>query len=127
STYLNTGTVRKSAVTDADDRSFLHASYILNTGGSFDVEAGRLALGQAQVSSSGMSVQVAADAVLDLTDDSSTTYSGVFGNGSGSGHIRLINNNLYIGATGATFNFAPGLLEWTGGQIVAGPVGLTNT
>ena len=40
-----------------------------------------------------------------------------YGNGSGSGHIRLSNGNLFIGPSGATFTFAAGLLEWTGGEI----------
>src|SRR5437660_1254988 len=75
--------------------------------------AGWLALGEAQVSSTGMTVTVAAaDAVLDLTDNSTVTYSGSYGNGSGSGHIRLSNGNLFVGPSGATFTFAAGLLEW---------------
>jgi len=66
-------------------RSFIHVSYFDNVGGILDIEAGRLALGYAQVKGTGGSIRVtgAAGAVLDLTDGTTTVYSGLFGVGHG--------------------------------------------
>jgi hypothetical protein len=97
SVFTNTGTVRKSAGSSTN-RSFLHVSIFNNNGGSFDVQTGRLALGQARVSSTGSTISVAAGAVLDLTDNTTTTYSGTFGNGSGGGNVRILNSTLGVQA-----------------------------
>ncbi|HLJ93479.1 MAG TPA: hypothetical protein VKU02_09850 [Gemmataceae bacterium] len=127
-TFINNGTLKKSAITDSDDRSFLHVSFFTNNGGSIDVERGRLALGQAAVTSTGMTITVAAtDAVFDLTDNTTVTYTGNYGPGFGEGHIRLLNGTLAVGLTGATFNFPqPDVFEWKGGFLSAGKAGLSN-
>jgi hypothetical protein len=125
SAFVNTGTVRKSAGSSTD-RSYLHVSSFINDGGSFDVQTGRLALGEARVTSTGGSFSVAEGAVLDLTDNSLTTYSGTFGNDTGLGKVSLLNGALAVASAGATFNFA-GALEWDGGVLDGGTAGLTNS
>jgi hypothetical protein len=121
STFTNTstGTIRKSAGASTD-RSYLRVSNFANNGGSFDVQTGRLALGSTSVSSTpASSYNVLPNAVLDLTDNTYTPYSGTFANGSGGGNARLRNGTLAVGDTPVTFDLPAGMLEWgeQGGTI----------
>ena len=69
---------------------------------------------------------VSAGAVLDLTGlERTVRYGGTY-TGSGAGTIRVRAGVLQVGAAGATFNFPPGLFQWTGGIIGGGTAGLTN-
>ena len=122
SNFLNLGTIRKSAglVSSIAEQGFN------NTGaGVIDVRAGTLAL--VNSNNTGGVFTVAAGAILDLTGGSlnnpvcgiSPTYSGTY-TGSGQGAILLAGCTLFIGQSGAQFNFPAGLFVWTGG-VIAGP------
>jgi RHS repeat-associated protein len=119
-TFHNHGTLRRSAgagTADFDGVSFN------NPGGAIDVQSGTLDLSGG--TSTGGSFTVAPGAVLDLSDSNDTNaLTGAY-TGSGGGAVRLSAGTLAVGAAGATFNFAAGILQWTGGTI-AGPGTLTN-
>jgi RHS repeat-associated protein len=118
---LNNGTIRKSIGT----LSNIDASGFNNTSaGTIDVRAGTLVLGSGN--STGGTFSVAQGATIDLTGGNSVTYSGPY-TGSGAGNVLLASGTLVTGSSGASFNFPPGQLIWTGGLITGAPAGLTNT
>src|SRR5206468_6727101 len=63
--------------------------------------------------------------VLIVTGGQTCAHPGSFG-GAGSGNVRLASGTINVAPTGATFDFASGLFEWTGGEI-AGTGTLTNS
>jgi hypothetical protein len=88
------------------------------------VDAGTLSF--AGATSTGAGFTVAAGATLDLTGGTTTTtLTGTYG-GSGDGTVLLASGRLNVGTAGATFDFDPGLFQWTGGTLAGGSAGLTN-
>jgi hypothetical protein len=128
-TFNNAGTLRKSAgagTTIVEPRNFS------NQGGTIDVRSGTMQISGPLNSmaigalSTGGLFTVAAGAVLDLTStEHVVSYSGTY-TGSGAGAVRLRTGVLQVGPAGATFNFPPGLFQWTGGVLNAGTAGLAN-
>jgi RHS repeat-associated protein len=93
--------------------------------GTIDVESGALDLDVPTIAGSNASFVVAQGATFDLTASVVPTYTGAF-TGSGAGTVAL-NGVIFIGVGGATFNFAPGLFQWTGGGTIDESIGdLTN-
>jgi hypothetical protein len=84
-----------------------------NQGGTVNVQEGTLRLGIAGTSTGGEFNATAAGAILDL---SGHTLRGRF-TGSGAGTVQ-IDGPTTIGAGGATFDFSPGLLQWTRGALI---------
>jgi RHS repeat-associated protein len=126
--FINQGIVRKSMGTLSP---FLASGFNNTDAGTIDVRSGTLAISSGN--STGGVFTVAADAILDLTGGTvpnlptpcSSTYSGTY-TGSGQGTVLMSGCILTIGPTGATFNFPPGLFQWTGGLIAGGAGALTN-
>jgi hypothetical protein len=126
----NAGTFRKSGGTGTVPLT------LTNLGGMIDVRSGTLAVaspvdinGQGP-SWTGGTFQVAQGAFLDwIGEDNFKRYS-LEGNysGSGEGKVQLVSGRLKFAGAGSTFDFVPGLFEWTGNftEIDGGPGGLTN-
>src|SRR5207302_7296481 len=55
------------------------------------------------------------------------TTTGGYVTGTGNAYATLFRSTLEVGATGATFNFTAGLLEWTGGFLNGATGGFTNS
>jgi hypothetical protein len=127
SSFINSGTLKKSAGTGISD--IILNTGLSNTGGTIDVESGTVEWqGNGGVSTGG-TFHVAAGAVLDYgPGDLSNTFTGTY-NGSGPGEFQqLAGAEIDIGTAGATFNFGPGLFQWIGGDTTfAGTAPLTNT
>ena len=124
----NSGTIRKAGGTG----NSLISTVINNYSGTLDVETGTLTL-QPHTnigligSMTGGTFDVVAGAVLDLTGGSSAgLYTGTY-TGSGAGVVSLNSGTLAIGQGGATFNFPPGLFQWSGGTIDVSNGSLANT
>ena len=99
-----------------------------NQGGTISVTSGAFDIAQLHLSTgAGMSTGGTFDASTGAVLDISTigTLTGTY-TGTGGGVVQLSNGTIAVGMAGATFNFAPGLFQWTGGTI-AGPGTLTNT
>jgi hypothetical protein len=124
SLVTNSGTVRKSGGTAVSSVNTLFQ----NTGGRIDVQHGTFQIvGSAQATSTGGTFTVAKNAVLDLTGAGATILTGNY-TGSGTGTVSVGTGTLQVGAAGATFNFAAGLFQLTGGNLtVSGTATLTNT
>lgn len=128
-TFINRGTLRKSA---GSGIAIVSPQNFSNDGGTIDVLAGTLQIAGVRsppvvggVSTGGV-FNVATGAVLDLTYLQHTVrYAGNY-TGSGGGTIRVQSGTLQVDSSGATFNFPPGMFQWTGGSIAAGLTGLTN-
>jgi hypothetical protein len=128
--FSNAGTVRKSVGTGV---ASIHPNNFINSG-TLDVEAGTLNLSGPGnpttnlVTGNNSTFTVASGAILDLTDNSQSngvvTYKGTF-TGSGQGTIRVASGTMVVDPAGATFNFAPGMFQWTNGDI-RGSGTLTN-
>ena len=87
------------------------------TGGTVEVDSGNLTLAGGFGTETGGAYNVASGSVLDLTGGSSgDTFTGTF-NGTGAGTVQFSGGGINIGGGGATFNFAKGLFQWTGGTI----------
>jgi hypothetical protein len=127
SSFINSGTLKKSAGTGISD--IVLNTGLSNTGGTIDVESGTVEWqGNGGVSTGG-TFNVAAGAVLDYgPGDLSNTFTGTY-NGSGPGVFQQLSGaEFLIGTAGATFNFGPGLFQWIGGDTTfAGTAPLTNT
>ena len=125
--FINRGTLRKSV--GSYSAIFSNSPGFFNTGGgSVEVLSGTLGIFSG--SNEGGSFNVAAGAVLDLTDalhhnGANVNYKGNY-TGSGQGTVLLAGNALTIDPAGATFNFPGDLFQWTGGAIVGGTTALTN-
>lgn len=96
---------------------------IKNYSGTLDVETGTMTLHpQNRVdyheTFTGGTFNVAAGATLGLTGGvtDNNNYTGTY-TGSGAGTVSLKSGTLSIGSDGATFNFDPGLFQWSGGTI----------
>ncbi len=125
--FISRGTLRKSQGT----YSRIEASGFNTSGGTVEVLSGTL--GIASGINEGGNFNVAAGAILDLTDGLNNfprgfnvTYKGSF-TGAGAGTVLVAGNFLTIDPGGATFNFPNGLFQWTGGLIgTLIPVGTTG-
>src|SRR6185295_15788345 len=95
-------------------------------GGTFQVDSGTVALSTGKGAFAGTTFNVAAGATVDLSGNTSANvFSGVI-TGTGTGSLLLQNGAMVIGAAGATFDFAPGQFQWTGGGINLDGHTLTN-
>ena len=127
-TFINRGTLRKSA---GAGTAIMAPRNFSNEIGAIDVNSGTVQISDQLNSmvgglSTGGAFTVSAGATLDLTSTAQTVhYSGTY-TGSGAGAIRVPAGVLQVGVAGATFNFPPGLFQWTGGIIAGGTTGLTN-
>jgi hypothetical protein len=108
--FDNYGVVRKIAGTN---ESRLENITFNNDGGIVDVETGQLTLANSGSSSNG-TFTISAGAVLDLTGGRSPSWTGLI-QGTGTGQLLLANGTL--NGSSLTLNCAPGLFQWTGGQI----------
>ncbi len=122
STLNNFGTVKKS-VGSPNSGTTISGTFD-NESSTAVVEVDQGVLNLAGSNSQGGTFNVAANAVLDLTGDSDSTYGGTY-TGSGQGVVRLQNGTLHIAPSGATFNFPGKLFQWSGGNLVDNT--LTNT
>jgi len=97
------------------------------TGGTVKADSGNLVLSGDNTSTGGSFV-VSQGATVDLTGGTNPTYTGTY-IGSGAGQVQLNNGSINIGGAGATFDFAKGLFQWTGGKFANSFVvgTLTNT
>ena len=118
-TINNFGTFRKAGGTG----STAPGTTFNNNGGTIDVRTGTFSpVGGG--SDSGGTLLVSPGAVLDLSGGSSFSYSGTV-KGSGGGTILLRNGSIVV--SGTTFNFDPGMLQWTGGSINGTQLTITQT
>jgi hypothetical protein len=118
--FVNQGTIRKSG---GNGTSVISSLQFRNSG-ILNVETGTLE-SNASGTSTGGNFLVAAGATLDLTGGQSPTYTGTY-TGSGAGTVALASGTLNIGNDGATFDFPPGLFQWTSGTLFI-PVSATLT
>jgi RHS repeat-associated protein len=127
--FNNAGTLRKSAGTgSAGPAPFFD---FVNTGGMIDVQTGTFLLrpfNNPARSDTGGTFNVAKGALLDLSEGDLTSTRVLQGSysGSGEGFVKLGSGILAVGAGGATFNFPPGMFQWTGGFIDGRAAPLTN-
>ena len=127
--FNNSGTLKKSAGAAGAAIS----SVVFNNSAGATIEADASTLTLAGVNGTYGSTNFVANgtAVIDMTGgQTSNTYTGTF-SGSGTGQLRLASGEMNVGAAGATFSFAPGFFQWSGGYIggSSGSVNgvLTNT
>ncbi len=117
----NNGTIRKTA---GAGTSLI--STVLSKAANLTVDTGVLTLSPAAGVVQGGTFNVAAGAVLNLTNgiNTTTTMSGIF-TGSGAGEVRMPGGIVMAagGGPGLTFNFPAGLFRILGGQFNTG--GLT--
>jgi RHS repeat-associated protein len=111
------------ARTDGTGNSTVSGSLDLESG-TLDVETGTVIL-NGSVTSTGGQVSVSQGATLDLTGGQNVIYTGDL-TGAGNGTISLNAGELIVGSTGATLDFAPGLMQWSGGAINLDESTLTN-
>ena len=126
-TFINRGTLRKSA---GAGTAIMEPRNFNNEGGTIDVQVGTLQISgplNSLVSglSTGGTFRVDWRGARPDQRGRTVRYSGSY-TGSGAGIVRVRAGVLEVGAAGATFNFPPGLFQWTGGDIAAGLTGLTN-
>ncbi|MHB1560310.1 MAG: carboxypeptidase regulatory-like domain-containing protein, partial [Isosphaeraceae bacterium] len=120
--FANEGTVEKTAGTAATTI----AVPFNNQGGTVAADSGTLSLAGGGTSTGG-TYNAASGATIDLADHTQSTLTGTY-TGSGAGAVNVGNNALNIGQAGATFDFPPGLFQWSSGNInVATGDTLTNT
>jgi hypothetical protein len=123
STFTNSGTLRKLAGLTA---SSINITFN-NMNGTIDVQTGILNLSSG--TSTGGTFNVANNGQLNLTGGGTQNITGTY-IGSGSGHIDFSGGTINVLNAGATFNFDPGLFQWTGGALTREPVDtatLTNS
>jgi Bacterial Ig-like domain (group 3) len=122
-TLDNLGTVKKTAGTGTSALNVVFNNengVIAATSGTISVDS---AAGGAI---SGGTFNIGQGATLDLTGGATVSYSGSY-TGTGLGTVSLNSGTLGIGSGGATFDFNPGLFQWTGGTINTSTGNLTNT
>ncbi len=122
STFNNSGTVVKAGDVLAAD-----ISIAFNNSAAVAVQNGALNFAGG-TATDGSNYSVAAGTALDLVANNGTlTVSGTL-SGTGAGIVTLSGGTVVVPAAGATFQFDPGILQWTGGTIFTTDGGtLTNT
>lgn len=113
-TVINNGTLRKTA---GSGTSVI--ATVLTQAANITVDVGTVQLATTGGVVNGGAFNVAAGAVLALTNGTSTTtMAGTF-TGSGAGQVRLTGGQIVAagGGGGVTFNFPSGLFRWSGGTI----------
>jgi hypothetical protein len=110
STFNNNGTLAKAG--DVNTASLVIA---VNNAAVIAVHNGALNLGGG-TSTDGSSYAVDAGTSLDLTGGNLLTVSGTI-SGSGAGIVTFSGGTINVPSAGATFNFSPGVLQWTGGTL----------
>ena len=129
-TINNAGVIRKSAGSgESGIGSGVNADLnFTSTGGIFDIRSGTFTDFVGGIFTGGGVFDAAAGTILDLAGDfiHPTIVSGAF-TGSGAGIVRFRGRELRSGAAGTTFNFTPGLFQWTAvGQSTMTGADLTN-
>jgi fibronectin-binding autotransporter adhesin len=127
SSQLNSGLTVAVGATLTSNGTTTVNSFELN-GGTVAADSGSLVF-SGDTNSTGGSFVVGQGATVDLTGGTAPTYTGTY-TGSGAGQVQLNSGALAIGVGGATFDFAKGMFQWTGGSIgatLSGGATLTNT
>jgi len=106
--FINSGLLRKSSGTGGSV-----VSNFANLGGTVEADSGTLTLAGGGSSSNGLFVATA-NAEVDLTGGSETTWAGTM-TGSGAGQVLLQSGEIEVAPTGLVLNFPAGLFTWTGG------------
>ena len=119
---VNTGLMEKTAGTGT---SAIIVNFD-NQGGTVAAETGTLSLAGGGTDTGG-AFNASAGATVDLCDGSQTTSLTGSYTGTGSGTVNIGNGTVAIGASGATFDFAPGLFHWSSGGLALQGNTLTNT
>ncbi len=110
--FNNEGVVRKSAGAGS---SLLHVQFNNRAGGAVESSSGTLAFGGGGTFD-GATFATSDKGVIELAQSVTMTYAGLF-TGSGSGTVLLSQGTIQAGETGATFQFAPGVFQWSGGSL----------
>ena len=104
-----------------------------NQGGAVVATAGTVMFGAGGTDTGGIyDASAGATIILGSSGIETTTFTGLY-SGSGAGTVSIGNTSgIIIGGAGATFDFDPGLLNWSGGGIggtgfTSNPSVLTNT
>jgi hypothetical protein len=120
---INTGTFRKSGGGDLATVENLFD----NMGGAIAVSSGTLRFSNVRSwTGAALAVTSGNHLLLNSTGQGGAILSGAFA-GAGAGEVRLESNTFIIGEAGASFSSPPGMLQWTGGALVArGSTTLTN-
>jgi hypothetical protein len=118
STFNNTGTVVK-----AGDNNAANIAIAFNNNAAVAVHNGALNFAGG-TATDGSQYSVDAGTALDLTSGGQENITGTV-SGTGAGHVYFSGGTLNVFLAGATFNFAPGVLQWTGGTLT-GSGTLTN-
>jgi uncharacterized membrane protein len=122
-TAVNNGVFQKTGGAGNSDIQLPMAS----VGGTFESDSGDLRLTNADDTFTGGVFNAGAGATVSLnTGAAGMVFSGTF-TGSGAGAVLLNGGTTFIGAGGATFNFAPGLFQWVNATINLQGNSLTNT
>lgn len=120
-TLNNAGTLEKTAGTGT---STISSSFVNSN--AITVKTGTLSLATAGGTSTGGTFNVSTGATLDLTGGNTVAYEGTY-TGTGTGTVALKSGTLQVGSTGATFNMASKLFQWTGGTLDVTNGSFTNT
>ncbi len=119
----NTGTFEKSAGTGTSvvdvDFDTMGGTIGVAGGGTLELEGGTVA---------GAAIVTTEASTLLLTGpyENTFTFSGDL-TGTGAGTVEFDDIGGDVASAGATFNFAPGELDWIDGQMETGAAALTNT
>ncbi len=122
--FTNSGLVEQTAGTGTTDL----ITSLSNTGGTIDIETGTFEWDGNNGVSTGGTFDASPGAVLQYgVGDQSNTWSGTYNGGGGGSFVQNSGAEIAIGSSGATFDFAPGLYQWQGGDIVAANTSATLT
>jgi hypothetical protein len=102
--------------------------YLRLHGGTIQVDQGTLKLGRSVDDSTGGNFVIAAGAAVDFNASQSGAGGNYTGNytGTGAGTFHMKGNYFNTVGSGATFNFAGNLFQWSGGTIGSGPSLINN-
>ncbi len=118
----NSGSFTKSAGTGT---SLVNVDFD-DDGGSVAVDSGTLELVGGTETDAAFQTTSGSTLLLTGPYENTYTFSGTVA-GTGAGTITFDNIGATVGASGASFDFAPSELQWIDGQFAAGGAGLTNT
>ena len=90
---------------------------LIHAGGSFDMQAGTMRFDDASGNSTGANFNVASGALLEWIGSPSSRNTGSY-TGTGDGRIVMLGQFYLPNDVTVTWNFAPGLMEYQGGNIL---------
>jgi hypothetical protein len=112
--YGSGGTVINNNAGTISGTGGVEADTFNNNGGTLGASSGTLYINSVQGSSTGGTFTADAGSVLELAPSTHFTFTGSY-TGSGSGTVEIpYDESLEIGSGGATFDFPPGLFDWSG-------------